>query len=73
MKESLKTAVGENAADLAGKLATAQNELKVLKEALGGDDYIAKLKQKITDLETAKSTLDHLITAEKQFAANGSL
>ena len=73
LKESLKTAVGENAADLAGKLSTAQNELKVLKEALGGDDYIAKLKQKITDLETAKSTLDHLITAEKQFAANGSL
>ena len=73
LKAALATAVGENAADLAGKLATAQNDLKVLKEALGGDDYIAKLKQKITDLETAKSTLDHLITAEKQFAANGSL
>ena len=73
LKKSLETAVGENAADLAGKLATAQNDLKILKETLGGEDYIKGLKQKITDLEDAKKTLAHLITAEKQFAANGSL
>ena len=57
LQEALKTAVGENAKDLAGKLAIAQNDLTALKKALGGDDYINGLKKKITDLETAKSTL----------------
>ena len=73
LKEALKTAVGKDAEDLAGKLAAAQNELETLKTALGGDDYIKGLKQKITDLETAKGTLADLIAAEKEFDATGKL
>ena len=70
LQEALKTAVGENAKDLAGKLATAQNDLAALKKALGGDDYINGLKKKITDLETAKSTLQTLIDAEAAYQNN---
>ena len=70
LQEALKTAVGENAKDLAGQLATAQNDLAVLKKALGGDDYINGLKKKITDLETAKSTLQNLIDAEAAYQNN---
>lgn len=70
LQEALKTAVGENAKDLAGKLATAQNDLTALKKALGGDDYINGLKKKITDLETAKSTLQTLIDAEAAYQNN---
>ena len=70
LQEALKTAVGENAKDLAGKLAIAQNDLTALKKALGGDDYINGLKKKITDLETAKSTLQTLIDAEAAYQNN---
>lgn len=70
LQEALKNAVGENAKDLAGKLATAQNDLAALKKALGGDDYINGLKKKITDLETAKSTLQTLIDAEAAYQNN---
>lgn len=73
LKEALKTAVGEDAKNLAGKLAAAQNDLKALKTALGGDDYIKGLKKKIDDLETAKATLADLIAAEKEFDATGKL
>lgn len=67
LKEALETAVGADAADLAGKLATAQNDLNALKAALGGDDYINGLKSKIEALETAKTTLQNLIAAEAAY------
>ncbi|WP_373147803.1 hypothetical protein [Bacteroides xylanisolvens] len=67
LEEALKTAVGENAKDLAGKLVTAQNDLKTLKEALGGDAYIAQLKSKIEALESAKTTMQALIDAEAAY------
>lgn len=67
LEDALKTAVGENAKDLAGKLVTAQNDLKTLKEALGGDAYIAQLKSKIEALESAKTTMQALIDAEAAY------
>jgi hypothetical protein len=73
LKAALETAVGKDATDLAGKLSIAQNDLTVLKSALGGDDYIKGLKKKIEDLESAKGTLADLIAAEKEFDTTGKL
>ena len=73
LEDALKTAVVENAKDLAGKLVTAQNDLKTLKEALGGDAYIAQLKSKIEALESAKTTMQALIDAEAAYLKDKDL
>lgn len=67
LKKALETAVGQNAKDLAAKLATAQGDLNTLKEELNGKGNIKGLKQKIADLESVQATMQKLIDAEAAY------